>query len=352
MFFIFFLLAGSFFMTPVGSLSTGTNVDSALVCKNVESSDVIDIMLMMDHDYGANYHFIRPIFESWGWNVTVVGTAEVLSPCSYQSPATTLETDALISDIADVTQFDVISIMPGDSHTLLLSDTHALDLIRTAVAEGIVVGAWCKAVRVLAAAEVIDGLNVTGNTEFISDYEAAGATYLGIVPPVIQDNIVTGVRSRFYRQEICMAHAIAAGVYEIDAPTVSSASPDTQTVTEGEVTLLTANFTDATGVQEAELRIFAIDSVSGERNSTSPLLQIDMINGMGSSYSANVTGLNAGTFTVDVYAEDVFGNNKTYSDVFAIEVVTPSFIDPMILGIAGLGIGIVVVLIVIRFKKS
>ena len=66
--------------------------------------------------------------------------------------------------------------------------------------------AWCRAVRVLARAGVLDGRRAVGHADYASEYEAAGATHLGDDhPPVIDANIVTSVRSRFYRSETCEA---------------------------------------------------------------------------------------------------------------------------------------------------
>jgi hypothetical protein len=44
----------------------------------------VDILFIMDHNYGANYHFIRQILEQYGWNVTITGLFETLEPCNYQ----------------------------------------------------------------------------------------------------------------------------------------------------------------------------------------------------------------------------------------------------------------------------
>ena len=92
----------------------------------------IEILFIMDHDYGANYHYIRPILEGWGWNVTIAGTVEILIPCSYQLETEFLETDVLISEVDNITKYDAISIMPGSSHDILRTDQASLDLIRFA----------------------------------------------------------------------------------------------------------------------------------------------------------------------------------------------------------------------------
>jgi putative intracellular protease/amidase len=108
--------------------------------------------------------------------------------------------------------------MPGNSHDNLRGSEAALDVVREAVDEGLVVSAWCRAVRVLATADVLDGVNITGSADYREEYEAAGAIFNEMAPPVIDGNIVTGVHSRYYRTEMCIATATALDVYEVDAP--------------------------------------------------------------------------------------------------------------------------------------
>ncbi len=344
-------ISPSYQYSPVVDSISNSELDDALFPSQTE----IDILFMMDHEYGANYHFIRPIMEGWGWNVTIAGTAETLSPCSYQSASAVLDTDILISEIDDITEYDIISIMPGDSHALLLTDSYALSLIQTAVDEGLVVSAWCKAVRVLAAADVINGLNVTGNAEYEDEYEAAGAIYMGIVPPVIQDNIVTGVRSRYYRQEMCIAIATAAGVYETDVPTISEVSLDATSIVEGNWTLLTATVSDATGVSEVVVSIYALNSTGG-RNTTLPLVSLDMMNFSGDLYSANVSGLVLGSYVIDIEAKDVFDNSGILEEAASLDVVLPGFslpTDLLLIGLVGGGIGVIVLIgVIVKIRKS
>jgi len=184
----------------------------------------VHILVLVDDDCGSNFNFhvqhdllgpldnnIRKHFERYGWRVTVAGTKASVDSCSaYGAPfgARSTRVDRLVSDITDVLEFDALSVMPGRRHDGILNSPEALHLIRRAVEEGLVVSAWCRAVRVLAAADVLDGKRVTGHADHRSEYEAAGATYAGNeTAPVIDGNIVTSVRSRYYRTEMCEALA-------------------------------------------------------------------------------------------------------------------------------------------------
>ncbi|MFX0108669.1 MAG: DJ-1/PfpI family protein, partial [Candidatus Hodarchaeota archaeon] len=178
----------------------------------------VKILFLMDNEYGENYDYIRPILEGWGWEVTLTAMSPNITPCDYQGAAPELEVDILIPDIIDITQFDCISVMPGDGHAELLASSEAHELIQAANTHSLVVSAWCRGVRVLAAADVIDGKNVTGHDDYEDEYIAAGATFFSQVPPIIDGNIVTCVRSRYYRMEMCLAIATALGVYETNPP--------------------------------------------------------------------------------------------------------------------------------------
>lgn len=319
-----------------------------------EAASDVSILFIMDHDYGANYHFIRPIFEGWGWTVTIAGTSDTLTPCTYQSSVTTVDSDILLSDIDDVTEYDCISIMPGSSHALLLGDATTRNLIRTAVEEEMVVAAWCRAVRVLADADVIDGLNVTGNADYVGEYAAAGATYLGVVPPVIQGNIVTGVRSRFYRQAMCEAISTAVGVFEEDAPEVSDVTLASSTISPDNWTILSATITDLTGISSAKAEIFTTDA-NGVRNSTSPVFELDMISQQGDIYAANISNLPEGWYSIDICAEDMFENSITCTNVANLAValsLNPLTIDPMTIIVVGTAIcAVLVVAMLVKIQK-
>ena len=75
-----------------------------------------------------------------------------------------------------------------------------MGLVRRASDEGLVLSAWCRGVRVLAAADVIRGKRVVGHIDDKDAIEEAGGIYVGHDhPPVIDGRLVTGARSYYYR---------------------------------------------------------------------------------------------------------------------------------------------------------
>jgi putative intracellular protease/amidase len=182
--------------------------------KHNTRSGEVDILLVVADAYGANYNLIRDAMELYGWNLTLTGVTPTVNKCFYGSPLTV---DVLIADITDVTEYDVLAIMPGrgrtgNSHAQLLESPEAIDLVAQAANEGLLVVSFCGGTRVLAAADVINGVHVTGydHPTYIQEYEDAGAIYVGNpVPPVLDGNILTSVRNQFHSGRICEMIATA-----------------------------------------------------------------------------------------------------------------------------------------------
>ncbi|MFH1013443.1 MAG: C1 family peptidase, partial [Thermoplasmatota archaeon] len=175
--------------------------------------------MVMPDMYGANYYLFRDHFENFGWNITLAGlTASVRACPAYASPlgCPRITVDVLVSDISDITTYHAICIVSATKWTGvspcqdLLGSQDLLDLISYASENDIVIAAWCNAVRVLAAADVLDGKEVTGASEYKNEYTAAGATFLGGgVYPVIDGNIVTATAGQSYSLEACESVALA-----------------------------------------------------------------------------------------------------------------------------------------------
>jgi putative intracellular protease/amidase len=169
----------------------------------------------MDNDYGANFNVddesmnIAELFESFGWICKIVSVGDSVQPCEgavqfYNRRP--VATDYLISEITDLSLYRALVIMPGKSYHNLLNSHAAMELIQSAADRGMVIAAWCRGVSVLAAADVIRGKKVTGHSDYIEEYRKAGAEYIpDNPPPVVDGNIITTVRSKYYRTQMCEA---------------------------------------------------------------------------------------------------------------------------------------------------
>lgn len=317
--------------------------------------DPVEILLILDHDYGGNVPPIITILERYEWSITTTALNETVTSCDYLGDDT-FTVDILLTEISDVAQFDAVSILPGNSHDLLRTNQTSLNLINAAMNAGIVVSAWCSAVRVLAAADVIDGKNITGNADYEAEYVAAGATFNELVPPVIDGNLVTGVRSRYYREEMCQAIATAVGVFESEAPVLQSAIANPHPCIVGTNVSLTVTFSDSTGTFLANAEIYKLNNTSGARLSETPVERFALDESTTEGVFVGVIEeLEIGNYTIDFEVWDVYMNEAVYTNEVNLlveeEPTPPDPIDPMqwiLPGAAGGAIGVIVLVVFLR----
>jgi putative intracellular protease/amidase len=161
--------------------------------------------MMIGDRVGGYHYFTRDVWEQCGWDLTTAGLVPTLNPCPLGVP---FNVDTLIADVADLSGYDCLAIMQtaaydGSSHSDLLASPEALALVQQAVSESLLVVASCGGVRVLAAADVIDGLTVTGYAAYSQEYIDAGAIWAGDgVPPILDGNILTSAHGRYYCRQI------------------------------------------------------------------------------------------------------------------------------------------------------
>ncbi len=181
-------------------------------------AEEVNILYILAHRYGLNNFLYKDNFDKYGWNITYAGVTGTINRCAL---GPVMHMDVLIPDFTYLTEYDAVVIGPAtwqnnepDPYGDLLSSQSALDLIAAAVDSGVVVYATCVGVRVLAAADVLDGVQVVARTgyndEFLPEYIAAGAIFLGDDhAPVIDGNIVTTVKGQCYHNQNCEAIATA-----------------------------------------------------------------------------------------------------------------------------------------------
>jgi len=164
------------------------------------------VLCVLPDKLGTNYNLNIDLFEYFGWDVTTTGTTSIVNTCIWSSPMgnISIEVDTLISDIQNTDYWDLIAIMPmqwwsGNAYGDLINNAHFLNLLQQANQQDKLIWATCAGVRVLAYADIIDGVNVTGKDYFTSEYIAAGANYLGAdILPVVDGNIITSTRGLYY----------------------------------------------------------------------------------------------------------------------------------------------------------
>ncbi|MBN1826136.1 MAG: DJ-1/PfpI family protein [Candidatus Eisenbacteria bacterium] len=171
-------------------------------------SGEVSVLAMMCTPYGLNYNLIQDVMDLYGWNVTTIAVSDTVNPCADGSP---IVVDTLVTEVDDLSAWDCLFIMParaytGTSHADLLASPEALDLVARADSMEMVIGTVCGGVRVLAAADILSGVTVTGHLDYKQEYLDAGAIWAGdVVPPVVDGRILTTRRGQYYRTQICEA---------------------------------------------------------------------------------------------------------------------------------------------------
>ena len=190
-----------------GALTTGAQARDlrtpASGAATTARSGVVRVLMLMCDNFGTNYNWVRDVQETYGWDVTTAALEPVVVNCFYGGPMTV---DTLVSEIADVSQFDCLAVMManGASHSQLMNSPETLALVAQADSASLLLVGFCAGTRVLAAADVVEGHRVTGANPFMQEYLDAGAIWAGEpVPPVLDGNILTSTRNQTNAWRVC-----------------------------------------------------------------------------------------------------------------------------------------------------
>ena len=324
-----------------------TKIDTTSeVSTNIDTNDVT-ILVLLDFNFGANYLPIISQFEEFGWAVTTAAPAATITGCEYNSAE--FQADYLFSEISDATTYDCINILPGSSHdNLMVNQDSILNKIKTASDAGVIISAWCRAVRVLAAADVINGQNVTGHSSYASEYIAAGGDFYSTVPPIISGNIVTCGSTQYYLREMYITMTQAIGCFENDAPVIGVV--DVQSFANLS-RLLTVNIVDESVLTEVKAILNLVSSGDDPPPPPSTITLTLLGPDIGNNYSVFFIETSQGVYSVDLEITDLFWNEYVFEDITTINVgasaeASLGFLIPII------SFPIFVSIVLIKKKKS
>jgi len=180
--------------------------------KDPPGRDAVKALLLVDDLYGGslniedNQNNILENFEEYGWDVSIACCSPEVNPCPWamMQGCEVLFPDVMTYQLDDAMEWDVIVVVPGGSHSKLMNCPFVLSVLSQAKTYGIPIAAWCRGVRLLAEADIINGVEITGHADYEDEYLAAGAVYLGsFEPPTENNGILTCVNATEYRQEMC-----------------------------------------------------------------------------------------------------------------------------------------------------
>lgn len=188
----------------------------------VEQKDGVNALILTPRNLGANYYLITDVIEEYGWNVTLVGVLDTVTPCPWfatHGEVFPVIPDVRPEDITNIMDYDCLIIAPSmgnaapdpNSNSDVIESKEALMLVKRAAYFNVPLWATCAGVRVLAAADVVRDKFIVGSPRFRSEYIAAGANYVGRPqndnPPTIDGNIITCARGQYYNYANVMAIA-------------------------------------------------------------------------------------------------------------------------------------------------
>ncbi len=182
-----------------------------LVC--IDEARCTDLLVVIPDHYGANTNFCLDLFRSWGWNVTTAGITQSVQPCHSDLPV--FQCDTILDSLSSADSFQAVAIMPSswryqpNPYGDITSNPHSMALLENAVAD---MPLWltCVGPRIPALGDFLQGVEIQGQPgssgEYLQEYLAAGAVYLGIgLPPVFSENFITTTRGQYYQRENCRA---------------------------------------------------------------------------------------------------------------------------------------------------
>ncbi|MHA1556183.1 MAG: DJ-1/PfpI family protein [Candidatus Heimdallarchaeota archaeon] len=288
---------------------------SSLSLTDLKADDKVNILMIFDDPFGPEYFFTRDVLEDrFGWNIKTTSLFETISPCN-EDAFPSIDVDYTIDNLPDLANFDIISIMGGPNQDNLMNSQEVIQVIVSAINKGLIVAAWCRGVRVLAAADVINGKNVTGYWDFEHEYEDAGANYFDYVPPIIDGQIVTCVSSTEYRMEMCIAMATAVGVFENEPPELNNFL----------VTKISANnyslaisAKDNVATFSCLVEIYNL-SKSGDRMFSYPKVSFLLLDENSDGNFSIIFNLSPGNYTMDLTIKDIYDNSLTIIDIDQIQ---------------------------------
>jgi putative intracellular protease/amidase len=150
------------------------------------------VMILAANSVGDTYFPAKRYFEFWGWKVTTAGLTPSVTSCFNTNPRPVL-VDIVISEVNNNTlsEYDCLFIPSGGHWSNLLGDPTTLTLISDAYNMGLIVSSLCVGIRVLAAADIVNGVRIAYDSNSATQVTAAGGIIVD-ARVVTDQRIVTG----------------------------------------------------------------------------------------------------------------------------------------------------------------
>jgi len=153
----------------------------------------VSILVLLGHAFGWSFFEFMDVVQDWGCDVTITGNTLVIQSCLNRE-ARPVETDILISEIAseDLSNYDVLFVPSGGHWHDLIASESALNLIKMAYEEGLIISGICIGVTPIAASNITEGHVVTGHNFCFPYVHDSCGTILPFMRVVSDGQLITG----------------------------------------------------------------------------------------------------------------------------------------------------------------
>ncbi|MHA1556425.1 MAG: DJ-1/PfpI family protein [Candidatus Heimdallarchaeota archaeon] len=267
------------------------------------------VLMLLDTDFDENeYNGAKNKLVSFG--CTIVTTAPTENVESLGELEVTV--DLLIGEVV-VDDYDCIYIPGGSAPDNLITKPAVLSMIQEANSKSIALAAICSAPLVFAAADIVDGKNVTGSVTVQSELLAAGANYIG-GSCVIDGNLITA--NYPYMDESCIAIVKVLGYFEEDPPEIGEFSYEVNYTDSKFSCSLEVEITDYFGVLTAKASAYKYENNGIDKNFITYVYLTDQ--DQDEVFTNTITDLEAGEYCIELYIQDLLWNeflNETFLEL-------------------------------------
>ncbi len=275
--------------------------------------DGVMVLMLLDNDFDDNeYMGAKNKLVSFG--CTIVNTATENTVESFGGTYVTV--DLLFAEV-DVDDYDCIYVPGGLAPDILITKQAVLTFIQDANAKGLALAGICSGPLVFAAADIVDGKNVTGNISVQKELVEAGGNFIG--GPCVRDgNLITADNP--YMDFTCFEIAKVLGYFEEDPPEIGEV---TYTIggTEASISCyLEVEITDFFGVQFVRATAYKYENNHTEKKLVKQVLLKDP--DQDEVFNNTITGLENGEHCITLFVPDILGNEFTNESFLELNLLT------------------------------
>ncbi|NLI46452.1 MAG: DJ-1/PfpI family protein [Acidobacteria bacterium] len=121
----------------------------------------ITVLVLLGEWFGDTYFPLRDEIARRGWTMRRVGVDAEYRGCYQKARDVVLTSDILIPDLKDFSGYDCLIIPSGPQFRKFNTNPTVLQFVRDAYAAGVLIAAFCTGNRVVQAAGLLDGADVT-----------------------------------------------------------------------------------------------------------------------------------------------------------------------------------------------